>query len=232
MILRRITQHVKEQNWFAVALDLVIVVVGVVIGFQVTAWGDARRAAADERTVQLELRDALRDDLGILEDQLAAFHEKVRRMDALSAHLDGGGLYADTLDAYFGAVYGLSLVTVNASPYESLKSRGLGILADPALRAQAARLYDLRYDLLDELQQTQRSAVLDLMRPYVLAHFSDMVFGVTATPLDYERTRADPYFGNLVAYRREIVVGTEIPFYEGTIAEVEALLAALDAALA
>ena len=29
MILRRITEHVKAQNWFAVAIDFVIVVVGV-----------------------------------------------------------------------------------------------------------------------------------------------------------------------------------------------------------
>ena len=32
MILRRITQHVKDQNWTAVAIDLVIVVVGVFLG--------------------------------------------------------------------------------------------------------------------------------------------------------------------------------------------------------
>ena len=35
-ILGRLTQAVREQNWFAVALELVIVVFGVVIGFQVT----------------------------------------------------------------------------------------------------------------------------------------------------------------------------------------------------
>ena len=29
MLLRRITEHVKAQNWTAVALDFVIVVVGV-----------------------------------------------------------------------------------------------------------------------------------------------------------------------------------------------------------
>jgi hypothetical protein len=42
MILRRLTKHVKDQNWFAVALDFVIVVVGVFIGIQVANWNDAR----------------------------------------------------------------------------------------------------------------------------------------------------------------------------------------------
>jgi hypothetical protein len=45
VILRRVTEHVKSQNWFAVGVDLVIVVVGVFIGIQVANWNDSRRAA-------------------------------------------------------------------------------------------------------------------------------------------------------------------------------------------
>lgn len=46
MLLRRITEHVKAQNWTAVVLDFVIVVVGVFIGLQVNNWNEAR---LDER---------------------------------------------------------------------------------------------------------------------------------------------------------------------------------------
>ena len=42
MILRRLTEHVKAQNWFAVAVDFVIVVVGVFVGLQVSNWNAAR----------------------------------------------------------------------------------------------------------------------------------------------------------------------------------------------
>ena len=38
MLLRRITQHVKDQNWFAVVIDFVIVVIGVVMGLQAQQW--------------------------------------------------------------------------------------------------------------------------------------------------------------------------------------------------
>ncbi len=47
MILRRITVHVKAQNWFAVALDFVIVVVGVFIGIQVSNWNAAQSQRHD-----------------------------------------------------------------------------------------------------------------------------------------------------------------------------------------
>ncbi len=38
MILRRVMKHVTDQNWFAVGIDFVIVVVGVFMGFQVQQW--------------------------------------------------------------------------------------------------------------------------------------------------------------------------------------------------
>lgn len=42
MLLRRLNQHVKDQNWFAVGLDLLIVIVGVYIGLQVQQWSNDR----------------------------------------------------------------------------------------------------------------------------------------------------------------------------------------------
>lgn len=43
MLLRRVMQHVKDQNWVAVGIDFVIVVVGLFIGIQVASWNNARR---------------------------------------------------------------------------------------------------------------------------------------------------------------------------------------------
>ncbi len=211
MILSRLKHAIREQNWFAVVLEMLIVIVGVVVGFQITAWGQGRQDAAQEQAVLEELRVALESDFRVLSDQLDAYHTQVRKMNQLSDHFDRRGPYADTLDAYFGVVYGLSIVTVNTSPYESLKSRGLGLISDAALRSDVTRLYDLSYGYLDEIHKTQRSAVLDLMRPYFLNHFEHMVFGVTATPYAYDQLLDDPYFRNLLAYRQQIIEGTEIP---------------------
>jgi hypothetical protein len=43
MLLRRITKDVTDQNWFAVFIDFLIVVVGVFIGIQVANWNDVRQ---------------------------------------------------------------------------------------------------------------------------------------------------------------------------------------------
>lgn len=47
MILRRVLEHVKDQNWAAIVLDFVIVVAGVFIGFQLSNW-NAERLARNE----------------------------------------------------------------------------------------------------------------------------------------------------------------------------------------
>lgn len=42
MILSRVIEHVKAQNWLAIAIDFVIVIVGVFIGIQLGNWNGAR----------------------------------------------------------------------------------------------------------------------------------------------------------------------------------------------
>jgi hypothetical protein len=49
MLLRRVSEHVKAQNWTAVGLDFVIVVVGVFIGIQVSNWNATRIELGQER---------------------------------------------------------------------------------------------------------------------------------------------------------------------------------------
>ena len=64
MILRRITKHVKDQNWFAVGLDFLIVVIGVFIGLQVNTWNEARQ----DRVVAAQFELSLTADAEIILD--------------------------------------------------------------------------------------------------------------------------------------------------------------------
>ena len=49
MIFRRVKAHIEKENWFAVLIDFLIVVVGVFIGIQVANWNAARVDAQSER---------------------------------------------------------------------------------------------------------------------------------------------------------------------------------------
>ena len=49
MLLRRVTLHVRDQNWTAVLIDFVIVVIGVFVGLQVQDWNEFRKDRIEEQ---------------------------------------------------------------------------------------------------------------------------------------------------------------------------------------
>lgn len=82
MILRRITEHVKAQNWTAVALDFVIVVVGVFVGIQVSNWNDANTERADAENLLIRLHEEIN---ALLDIQKGEYETHLPRAEALSA---------------------------------------------------------------------------------------------------------------------------------------------------
>jgi hypothetical protein len=67
MILRRVIQHVKKQEWTAIWIDLVIVVVGVFIGIQVANWNEDRASRNAEARHLEEIAEDLRADIAVFE---------------------------------------------------------------------------------------------------------------------------------------------------------------------
>ena len=60
MVIRRIRDHVATQNWFAVAVDLGIVVLGVFLGTQVSNWNEARHDRDQGHAYRVRLIEELR----------------------------------------------------------------------------------------------------------------------------------------------------------------------------
>ena len=88
MLLRRVIEQVRNQEWTAIWIDLVIVVVGVFLGIQVANWNTA---LADERLGRVyatRLTADLAQDLGsrrALVAYYAVVLDNVERTDALLA---------------------------------------------------------------------------------------------------------------------------------------------------
>ena len=86
MILRRIKEHVKAQNWTAVALDFVIVVVGVFMGIQLGNWNEARAAEARKSEIIAALITDLKDAIYVHErKQAPAINKGLAKWEAARA---------------------------------------------------------------------------------------------------------------------------------------------------
>jgi hypothetical protein len=69
MIIRRIREHVDHHNWFAVGIDLAIVVIGVFLGTQATNWNQARLDRERGRESRAMLIDDLQSNLQNLDQR-------------------------------------------------------------------------------------------------------------------------------------------------------------------
>ena len=88
MILSRIIEHVKAQNWTAIALDFVIVVMGVFVGLQVQERNNARGLKAGLEEALLRLRDEASLNVQVIDDLAATIDEDLRGYPEAQAAID------------------------------------------------------------------------------------------------------------------------------------------------
>jgi len=73
MLLRRVIDHVNAQNWVAVGIDFVIVVVGVVIGIEVANWNEVQNNKAGLAASLGRLDKEVSQNIDIIQEVLILF---------------------------------------------------------------------------------------------------------------------------------------------------------------
>ena len=60
MLLRRVIRHVRKQEWTAVGIDFLIVVIGVLLAMQVSNWNTTVRTGNAAKSIPSVSRSELR----------------------------------------------------------------------------------------------------------------------------------------------------------------------------
>lgn len=143
MIVRRIREHASRQDWIAVGIDLVIAILGVFIGIQVSNWNQGRLDRQQGHEYRLRLIDDLRANETDLRDR-RAYYTKVRdhARGALAALTRPAG--PDDVRFLIDA-YEASQITprkLKRFTYDEIVARGAGQwLGDAQLRERIANYY-------------------------------------------------------------------------------------------
>jgi hypothetical protein len=90
MILRRLSQSLKEQNWTAIWIEFVLLVVGVFLGIQVSNWNETRAERQRERLLLVELRAELAQSIRQTEIKRLAYEQIARSGERALAFLKAG----------------------------------------------------------------------------------------------------------------------------------------------
>lgn len=169
MILRRVIQHVKKQEWTAIWIDLVIVVLGVFIGIQVANWNEERveralvRGHLSEIAIDLRMHQAVSNEIEL------STRQRISAVDYIQLHAFGTPLPTSLMlagrhwqappatpfppDQYDQLLSSVNLTRVSVrsrNGYESLINSGrLGLVRNRALARQLQAYYGNYDDMLD-----------------------------------------------------------------------------------
>jgi hypothetical protein len=164
MILRRVIGHFRKQEWTAIAIDFLIVVLGVFVGLQVNDWNEARKERALERQYLARIASDLEQSIGDIEHAIRRARERQAFGELLMASVDDPAVVRVDPGRFIAAImfggYTLS-PDVRSHTFDEMKSAGqLNIVRDGRLRLDLAEYYTniqgtTQWDYIRELKQTE-----------------------------------------------------------------------------
>jgi hypothetical protein len=199
LLLRRVIDHVREQNWTAVGIDFVIVVVGVFIGIQVANWNEARR----DRQSEQEYLDRLRQELAVILPQAQSsggeLANRMGRLEELRAFLASGqdGAAIDDRHCIAAGRSHIYAATIFYPPTikELISTGRILLIRDPAVRTAIMSFDQANADM------TQLRADIQIDRRVLARHYPTLIdSGLSSdwsgADCDFEAMRKDPAFRN------------------------------------
>lgn len=169
MVIRSIREHVEAHNWFAVGVDVVIVLLGVFLGMQVSNWNERRVEAEQARDYRARLIDEVDFNARQFETQAAYYRQAQAYGQQALAAVTGRMTLSDR--DFLIASYQLSQTDTTPGKsyiYEEMTANGLVTrLGDEKLQ-QAASDYYLGLNASNRIVQEEfpyRTLIREVM-PY------------------------------------------------------------------
>jgi hypothetical protein len=162
--------HLKDQNWIAVGLDLVVVVLGIFLAFQVERWYAKQLARSDAQ----ERVDALIEDFaGNAEELEFQVQRRKTSLDAAAEllQLDERDPTVDDFDRFYNLLAWAqrgSSTRFRRGSYEVLISTGeIDLISDADLRKDIEEFFDI-VDELDSIKAQSSLRLTTMFEPYVV----------------------------------------------------------------
>jgi len=176
MILRRFMNHMNEQNWFAVGLDVLVVITGIFLGLQVADWNEDRKNVIEERSYLKRILVDLDDSLQQQASEIQRAGAEIDALQYLILQLEAGTykeankeLMLEGLDSTSSILFPIT----NFTTIREMQSSGkLSLIRDLDLRAAIGSL-EVSFDLA--MAKTNRALfTLPAFQPFFahLMHYS------------------------------------------------------------
>ena len=188
-LLRKIgTQQSTESNtntfWVFAISEFVLVVLGILIALQIDSWNQNRQEKKLETILLNELLWNLKSDLKDVEYNTNYLAAILNSSGIILTQFENNSPYHDSLEYHFGQLIRGTIFNRNLSAYESLRSIGIGLISNNALRRQITYLYSVKYDYLLKLEEMHHYVMIELLFPILAKQLNTTEFLQKAIPLN------------------------------------------------
>ena len=138
MFVKRFVEHVRNQDWFLVGVEIMIVVVGIFIALQVDDWNQQRKDIALERQYLARMQNEFERLLAVEEGRLRWNDERIAQGALIQKVMDNQHLPDDERQTFEYGLYLLGAVNrarLSWGTVEELRSTGnIQLVRDWSLR--------------------------------------------------------------------------------------------------
>ena len=169
MLLRRTIKHLRNQDWSAVVLEFVLVVLGIFVALQANTWNEARKDRIDEHQFMSRLHDdiLLAEELtGRVRDRrLELLHSLINASDVLFGRRERKMLNDEECGAVSASHYYNIAISDLPSLGELMSTGRMTIIQDAELRTALVGLQQINATLVF-LINLQIEGTIDLNAEY------------------------------------------------------------------
>ncbi len=141
---RTIVSHLKSE-WYKYLIEVVVVILGILIAYNLEQWGDARNNKKREIELLKEFKGALSADLSEMRDYIGMHEYSILSSKILLEVIKNNLPYHDSLNACFAYTHAFSVFSGRVGPVEELKNANLSIVSNDSLRLDIISMYDETY---------------------------------------------------------------------------------------
>ncbi|PHI20465.1 hypothetical protein CEQ90_07810 [Lewinellaceae bacterium SD302] len=143
----------KKQNWKKYAYEFLSIFFAVILAFGLNRWNEDRRENRAASKILAEIHSGLTEDLNDVKENIYGHKAGLRTCVFWQEVFAGKTPATDSLQMYYFTLTRDFISIQNTSGYETLKSRGLELIANDVLRKDIVSLYEYDYKTLLKLEE-------------------------------------------------------------------------------
>ncbi|MBO0322753.1 hypothetical protein J0X14_10630 [Muricauda sp. CAU 1633] len=179
----------KKISWKYALGEILLIFIGITAAIWFNNWNESQKSQKIEIRSLQEVANAVNQDLEDIEENIFGFTQRVKLYSLLMEHMEKDIPLTEELEKRLPFFMGTSIFFSNSGPYETLKSRGMEIIANDSIRLEISLYYDFEYEKIQSSEKEHYQHFQDYIKPTLMLNFE--FINHKPVPLDYEKLMND-----------------------------------------